>query len=91
MDPVLTDLLTLLKLQKLGEDTYRGASKDIGTPQVFGGQVLAQALADGTVSEDMAVLVTDTARGTLALLTDQMWYHHLAQGREGGEPWMVSF
>jgi acyl-CoA thioesterase-2 len=52
MDPVLTDLLTLLKLQKLGENTFRGESKDIGTPQVFGGQVLAQALAAAAQTVD---------------------------------------
>ena len=52
---------------------------------------LSQALADGTISEEMPVLVTETGRGPLALLTDQMSFHHLAQGREAGEPWMVSF
>jgi hypothetical protein len=29
--------------------------------------------------------------GALALLTQQMSYHHLAQGEMAGEPWMVSF
>ncbi len=54
-------------------------------------RALQQALADGTVSEDMPVLITETASGKLALLADQMAFHHLAQGDEAGEPWMVSF
>jgi hypothetical protein len=29
--------------------------------------------------------------GLLAFLTDQMVYHHVAQGETNGEPWMVSF
>ena len=45
----------------------------------------------GTVTESTAVLVTETAGGKLALLADQLAYHHIAQGSERGEPWMVSF
>ena len=52
---------------------------------------LQQLLADGTVTTETRVLVTDTATGQLALLTDQMAFHHIAQGNENGEPWMVSF
>ena len=52
---------------------------------------LSQALADGTISEEMPVLVTETATGPVALLTDQLAFHHLAQGAEAGQPWMVSF
>ena len=52
---------------------------------------LAEALAGGLITEDTAVLVTETAAGKLALLTDQMWWHHLAQGEAAGEPWLVSF
>lgn len=44
MDPVLADLLDLLQLERIEENIYRGESRDIGTPQVFGGQVLGQAL-----------------------------------------------
>jgi len=44
MDAVLADLLNLLKLEQLGADRFRGQSRDIGAPQVFGGQVLGQAL-----------------------------------------------
>lgn len=52
---------------------------------------LRQALEAGTVKENMPVLITETARGKLALLTDQMVYHHIAQGNAGGKDWMVTF
>jgi acyl-CoA thioesterase-2 len=45
MDQSLVDLITLLELETLEENIFRGQSRDIGTPQVFGGQVLGQALA----------------------------------------------
>jgi acyl-CoA thioesterase-2 len=56
MDPVLADLLQLLQLEQLDDDCFRGASRDIGTPQIFGGQVLGQALlaAGRTVVERSA-------------------------------------
>jgi len=56
MDPILADLLTLFDLEKIEQNIYRGESHDIGTPQVFGGQVLGQALfaASATV-ENRAV------------------------------------
>jgi acyl-CoA thioesterase-2 len=40
----LAELLQLLELEPLEVDLFRGASRDIGSPQVFGGQVLGQAL-----------------------------------------------
>jgi acyl-CoA thioesterase-2 len=43
--PVLEDLITLLKLERIEDNIFRGASRDIGSPQVFGGQVLGQALS----------------------------------------------
>jgi acyl-CoA thioesterase II len=44
MNPQLADLLTLLELEPLEVNLFRGESRDIGSPQVFGGQVLGQAL-----------------------------------------------
>ncbi|HTW39170.1 MAG TPA: acyl-CoA thioesterase II [Steroidobacteraceae bacterium] len=44
MDPLIADLLTLLELEPLEVNLFRGESRDIGSPQVFGGQVLGQAL-----------------------------------------------
>jgi len=43
--PVLADLIELLKLERIEDNIFRGASRDIGSPQVFGGQVLGQALS----------------------------------------------
>ncbi|MCC5794554.1 MAG: acyl-CoA thioesterase II [Chromatiales bacterium] len=45
MDPMLADLLGLLRLEQIEVNIYRGESRDIGSPQVFGGQVLGQALS----------------------------------------------
>ena len=45
MQPVLADLIQLLELEQLDTNLFRGQSRDIGTKQVFGGQVLGQALA----------------------------------------------
>lgn len=38
------DLLNILQLDQLGDNTFEGISKTVGSPNVFGGQVLAQAL-----------------------------------------------
>lgn len=45
MHPVLEDLITLLKLERIEENIFRGDSRDIGSPQVFGGQVVGQAMS----------------------------------------------
>jgi len=45
MHPVLDDLITLLRLERIEDNIFRGVSRDIGSPQVFGGQVLGQALS----------------------------------------------
>ena len=44
MDQRIADLLGLLELETLEVNLFRGESRDIGGPQVFGGQVLGQAL-----------------------------------------------
>lgn len=38
------EILGLLKLEQIGEDRYRGQSHFMGSPNVFGGQVVAQSL-----------------------------------------------
>lgn len=43
--PLLTDLMSVLNLERLERDLFRGESRDSGAPQVFGGQVIAQSLA----------------------------------------------
>ena len=45
MHPALADLVALLSLERIEENIFRGDSRDIGSPQVFGGQVLGQALS----------------------------------------------
>src|SRR3954462_9457791 len=52
MEAGIADLLNLLELEQLEVNLFRGESRDIGSPQVFGGQVLGQALtaASATVT-----------------------------------------
>jgi acyl-CoA thioesterase-2 len=45
MHPILEDLIELLKLERIEDNIFRGDSRDIGSAQVFGGQVLGQALS----------------------------------------------
>lgn len=52
---------------------------------------LKKALDDGKVAADTRLLVIATAAGKLALLTDQMSYHHIAQGRARNKDWMATF
>ena len=59
--------------------------------QVRETQLLSDALAADVVESDTRLLVMEHEAGRLALLTDQMVYHHVAQGELAGEPWMVSF
>jgi len=51
---VLKELLQLLKLEKIEENIFRGQSQDLGFGNVFGGQVVGQALsaASQTVALD---------------------------------------
>ena len=54
-------------------------------------QSLRDALSGGKVADDTRLLVTETAGGRLALLTEQMAFHHIAQGSARGKDWLVSF
>ena len=56
MHPVLDDLIGLLRLERIEDNIFRGDSRDIGTVQVFGGQVIGQALsaAQNTVDDRVA-------------------------------------
>ncbi|WMY73485.1 acyl-CoA thioesterase II [Buttiauxella selenatireducens] len=44
MSQALSNLLALLNLEKIEEGIFRGQSEDLGLRQVFGGQVVGQAL-----------------------------------------------
>jgi acyl-CoA thioesterase II len=52
MDRRLADLLHILELEQLEVNLFRGESRDIGSPQVFGGQVLGQALVAASRTVD---------------------------------------
>jgi acyl-CoA thioesterase-2 len=54
---LVDELVSLMRLEIVGEDRFRGQSEDLGTPAVFGGQVLGQALmaASRTVDADRPV------------------------------------
>ena len=57
----LEELLELIRLEPLEVNLFRGSSRDIGTPRVFGGQVLAQAvLAARQTVEDSTQLYAFT-------------------------------
>jgi acyl-CoA thioesterase-2 len=52
MDERLAELLSLLDLERLEDNLFRGQSRDVGAPQVFGGQVLGQALVAASRTVD---------------------------------------
>ncbi|MEM7431177.1 MAG: acyl-CoA thioesterase II [Pseudomonadota bacterium] len=52
MHPVLSDLIHLLGLERIEDNIFRGESRDIGSAQVFGGQVLGQALSSAQHTVD---------------------------------------
>lgn len=52
MSKPLNELLSLLQLEKLEEGLYRGASENLGLPQVYGGQVIGQALSAARYTVD---------------------------------------
>lgn len=54
-------------------------------------QSLGDVLAAEIVSAETLVLVTETGAGKLALIRDQMSFHHIAQGSVGGKDWMATF
>ena len=45
MSKQLDDLLTLLQLEKIERELFRGQSENLGLPQVYGGQVIGQSLS----------------------------------------------
>ncbi|SEQ96827.1 acyl-CoA thioesterase-2 [Pseudomonas sp. NFACC02] len=57
MSHVLDDLVSLLSLEPIEENLFRGRSQDLGFPQLFGGQVLGQSLsaASKTVEDERHV------------------------------------
>ena len=77
-----------------GFDITRFANVANGTFVTFhvtNTEPLRDVLKAGRVAEDTRLLVTDTAAGRLALLMDQMAFHHSAQGRAGDKDWLATF
>src|ERR1700758_3628560 len=56
MDQRLADLLQRREAERLELTLFRGASRDIGAPQVFGGQVLGQALSAAAATVEARVV-----------------------------------
>ena len=52
MTNVIEELLHVVELEQIEDNIFRGESRDIGTPRVFGGQVLAQSLLAATHTVD---------------------------------------
>jgi acyl-CoA thioesterase II len=50
MNQLLEDLIRVMTLERLEINLFRGQSRDIGSTQVFGGQVLGQALVAATAT-----------------------------------------
>ena len=84
MHPVPDDLIALLKLERIEDNIYRGDSRDIGSPQVFGGQVLGQALSaaqhtvEGRVAHSLHAYFL--RRGDM----DAPIIYHVDRARDGG-------
>jgi acyl-CoA thioesterase-2 len=53
---LLDDLIKVMTLERLEMNLFRGQSRDIGSPQVFGGQVLGQALTAATATAEDRVV-----------------------------------
>ena len=54
MRDTLSELLTLLRLERIEERLFRGQSQDLGWGSVFGGQVLGQSLSAAQQTVDDA-------------------------------------
>jgi len=79
---------------KSGFDIGRFSPTPVGTFQTFYVTEmlpLKKVLPEGRVAPDTRVLVITTAAGKLALITEQMVYHHIAQGTARNKDWMATF
>src|SRR6266446_4856807 len=79
---------------KPGFDISRFALTAVGTFETFyvkDTYPLKKVLDEGKVAADTRLLVITTAAGKLALITDQMTYHHIAQGQAHNRDWMATF
>lgn len=79
------ELIDLLNLEKVNDSVFKGFSVTIGSPNVFGGQVLAQALhaATNTVVENRFVHSLHSYFLEAGKL-DEPIYYHVENLRNGG-------
>lgn len=95
-------LLTLLFFLSPGAFSQTAATFDIDRYSTFGEGFfetfyvdethgLQSALDSGLVTETTQLLVTRTDSGNLAMIRDQMAFHHIAQGEANGLAWMATF
>lgn len=79
------ELIDLLNLEKINDSVFKGFSVTIGSPSVFGGQVLAQALhaATNTVVENRFVHSLHSYFLEAGKL-DEPIYYHVENLRNGG-------
>lgn len=52
---------------------------------------LKDVLDQGRLAPDTRVLLFSTAGGKIALISDQMAFHHIAEGTDAGKDWMAVF
>jgi hypothetical protein len=79
---------------KPGFDISRFALTAVGTFETFYVKEtypLKKVMDEGKVAPDTRLLVMETAAGRLAMITDQMTYHHIAQGQAHNKDWMATF
>jgi acyl-CoA thioesterase-2 len=57
MKGILADLVSLLRLERLDRDLFRGRSQDLGWGAIFGGQVVGQALSAAAQTVDAGRIV----------------------------------
>ena len=56
-ESVLQRLIDLIQIEPVADDRFRGQSENIGTPSVYGGQVLGQALMAASMTAPVDRLV----------------------------------
>ena len=95
--PFIPELLTAQQIVEAGSDDFAPERAMFLDSTVYvrfdvtDTWSLREALDEGLVQAQTRVLIMEHRKGRLALVTDQMAYHHTAQGEIEGEPWMVSF
>lgn len=84
MDTSVADLLRQFELERLEVNLFRGESRDIGSPQVFGGQVLGQALMAAYATVEGRVVHSLHAYFLRRGDFNAPIVYHVDRGRDGG-------